>query len=297
MRNENNNMDPRLAGNTGIEAAIAQSAEEMGGEAYVKNVAAAIQDAIQEDGYFAVPVCTTPAGEESFCSLGDGNGGKWLPVFTSAEELLKGPESPAKDVRISDLIVFALKFNCAGIAINPFGKIFRLKREWIEDYIACLEPEKKGWSEEEQSVAKTLEALISSYKAEPTDEKINEILGRLSETDVWISCKVVMGAQDRQVIEEAARKDPEALVGQEMTAQEDMRLEPRLMQIGGKVFFPVFTSPELMGSPDDDNAQVQVPFRRAVAMIPNFEPVPEGIAVNPFTEALGLPKEIFQENE
>lgn len=52
-----------------------------------------------------------------------------------------------------------------------------------------------------------------------------------------------------------------------------------------------------MGSPDDDNAQVQVPFRRAVAMIPNFEPVPEGIAVNPFTEALGLPREIFPENE
>ena len=125
--------------------------------------------------------------------------------------------------------------------------------------------------------------------------RLNRIL---RDSWVWIPCNAVMSEADLAVLEQMVKnanveEDPDALVGEEFTSQDAIRLIPDILKSGEEFFFPVFTSAEEMGEYGEHFSKLQDHFLAAVNLAKNNEKNVSGIVINAFSEPFVIPKEVF----
>ena len=96
---------------------------------------------------------------------------------------------------------------------------------------------------------------------------------------------------------EQAMKDAEddlsALVGEEFTTNDEVRLVPDILQNGDQFYFPVFSSEEEMGEYGEHFSKIQKPLLEVIPMARNNEKNVSGIVLNAFTEPFVLDAKIY----
>jgi len=89
------------------------------------------------------------------------------------------------------------------------------------------------------------------------------------------------------------KDDMESLIGQEFTANDNIRMVPDILQNGDNFFFPVFTSDEEMGEYGENFSKIQSHFLEAMNLARNNEKNVCGIVINAFSESFVIPIELF----
>lgn len=90
-----------------------------------------------------------------------------------------------------------------------------------------------------------------------------------------------------------AGDDLSAMIGQNFTNNEEVRLIPDILQNGDNYFFPIFSSAEEMGEYGEHFSKVQKHILEVIPMARNNEKNVTGIVLNAFTEPFVLDAEIF----
>ena len=90
-----------------------------------------------------------------------------------------------------------------------------------------------------------------------------------------------------------AGDDLSALVGEEFTTNDEVRLVPDILQNGDQFYFPVFSSEEEMGEYGEHFSKVQKHLLEVIPMARNNEKNVSGIVLNAFTEPFVLDAEIY----
>lgn len=85
----------------------------------------------------------------------------------------------------------------------------------------------------------------------------------------------------------------EGLVGEEFTANDEVRLIPDILQNGDEFFFPVFSSEEEMGEYGDRFSKVQKHILEVIPLARNNEKKVAGIVLNAFSDSFVLETKIF----
>ena len=122
------------------------------------------------------------------------------------------------------------------------------------------------------------------------------VLEFLKDSYVWIPCNAVMSEADMARFEQAmkdAGDDLSALVGEEFTTNDEVRLVPDILQNGDQFYFPVFSSEEEMGEYGEHFSKVQKHLLEVIPMARNNEKNVSGIVLNAFTEPFVLDAEIY----
>ena len=141
-----------------------------------------------------------------------------------------------------------------------------------------------------------LKEAVSIFNKERNEEHFIDILEFLRDSYVWIPCNAVMSEADMARFEQAmkdAGDDPSAMVGEEFTTNDKVRLVPDILQNGDNFFFPVFSSKEEMGEYGEHFSKVQKHILEVIPMARNNEKNVSGIVLNAFTEPFVLDAEIF----
>ena len=127
-----------------------------------------------------------------------------------------------------------------------------------------------------------------------------EALKKLREKtyDVMTLDLIMPNADGLAVLEQMVKnanveEDPDALVGEEFTSQDAIRLIPDILKSGENFFFPVFTSAEEMGEYGDHFSKVQKHFLEAMNLAWNNERGVVGIVINAFSAPFVVPREVF----
>ena len=95
----------------------------------------------------------------------------------------------------------------------------------------------------------------------------------------------------------ADKSDMDSLIGQEFTANDNIRMVPDILRRGDQYFFPVFAAKEDMGEYGERFSKVQEHFLQAIELARNsrkHEGGLAGIVVNAFSEMFILPKELYE---
>lgn len=136
-----------------------------------------------------------------------------------------------------------------------------------------------------------LEAAVTSFNNERTEEHFITVLEILRDSYVWIPCNVVMSEEDQKQFDAIAQKlkddpdaDPRELIGTEFTTKGITRMIPDILQNGNAYFFPVFSTAEAMGEYGDHFSKVQRHMLEAVSLAEHNEKKLAGIVLNAFTE-------------
>lgn len=141
-----------------------------------------------------------------------------------------------------------------------------------------------------------LKEAVSIFNKERNEEHFIDILEFLKDSYVWIPCNAVMSEADMARFEQAmkdAGDDSLAMVGEEFTTNDKVRLVPDILQNGDNFFFPVFSSKEEMGEYGEHFSKVQKHILEVIPMARNNEKNVSGIVLNAFTEPFVLDAEIF----
>ena len=143
-----------------------------------------------------------------------------------------------------------------------------------------------------------LKEAVEACRKELSGENLMRLNRILRDSWVWIPCNAVMSEADLAVLEQMVKnanveEDPDALVGEEFTSQDAIRLIPDILKSGENYFFPVFTSAEEMGEYGDHFSKVQKHFLEAMNLAWNNERGVVGIVINAFSAPFVVPREVF----
>ncbi|MBQ3272717.1 MAG: SseB family protein [Solobacterium sp.] len=141
-----------------------------------------------------------------------------------------------------------------------------------------------------------LKEAIQSFNSGPTENDLIEVLQLLRDCDVWIPYTVVFSEADQESwgkLFEAYSDDPEGLIGQTVTAADQIRMIPDILMNGGDYFFQVFSSTEEMGEYGNHFSKVGYSFLKTITLARNNEKKVKGIVVNPFTGPFVLEEDLF----
>ena len=141
-----------------------------------------------------------------------------------------------------------------------------------------------------------LKEAIHAFSSEPNENNLIEVLQLLRDSDVWIPCNLVFSEADEKSwgkLFEAYSDDPEGLIGQTVTATDQIRMIPDILQNGGDFFFPVFSSTEEMGEYGNHFSKIGYSFVKAITLARNNEKKVKGIVINPFTGPFVLEEDLY----
>ena len=145
-----------------------------------------------------------------------------------------------------------------------------------------------------------LEAAVTAFNNERTEEHLIDLLMILRDSYVWIPCSVVMSEEDQKQLDAIAQKladdpdaDPTELIGSQFTTRGVTRMIPDILQSGDAYFFPVFSTAEAMGEYGSHFSKVQRHLLEAVSLAEHNEKELAGIVLNAFTEPFVLSSEIW----
>ena len=195
-----------------------------------------------------------------------------------------------------------LESDAEGLILDPWGKSFLLTKELISMIIEA-DGDVEYHMPDDPITAELLEDGSYLKRAIEICGRSRTILnmiklGRiLKESFVWVPCSAILSDRDRDGfagIVTDAMENGEEIVGRELTAHDDIRLVPDILQSDDNFFFPVFTTAEEMGEYGEGFSKVQIPFMQAMAMASNNEKDVAGIVINAFTEPFDVPKEMFK---
>lgn len=141
-----------------------------------------------------------------------------------------------------------------------------------------------------------LKEAVSIFNKQRNEEHFLDILELLRDSYVWVPCNAVMSEADMARFEQALKDtgdDPAALIGEEFTTSDEVRLVPDILQNGDDFFFPVFSSEEEMGEYGEHFSKIQKHILEVIPIARNNEKNVVGIVLNAFTEPFVLDAEIF----
>lgn len=167
-----------------------------------------------------------------------------------------------------------------------------------DDKIICfsnMTPSRKLTAEDLED-GSLLKEAVAVFNKERNEDHFLDVLEFLRDSYVWIPCNAVMSEADMARFEQAmkdAGDDLSALVGEEFTTNDEVRLIPDILQNGDDFFFPVFSSEEEMGEYGEHFSKVQKHILEVIPMARDNEKNVSGIVLNPFTEPFVLDAEIF----
>ena len=141
-----------------------------------------------------------------------------------------------------------------------------------------------------------LKEAVAVFNKERIEDHFLDVLEFLRDSYVWIPCNAVMSEADMARFEQAmkdAEDDLSALVGEEFTTNDEVRLVPDILQNGDQFYFPVFSSEEEMGEYGEHFSKIQKPLLEVIPMARNNEKNVSGIVLNAFTEPFVLDAKIY----
>ena len=146
-----------------------------------------------------------------------------------------------------------------------------------------------------------LEATVTAFNKERTQDHLFDILEILRDSYVWVPCTAVMSEEDQRYWDEIAQKfkdDPQGdyseLIGTEYVSKGETRLIPDILQNGDAFYFPIFSTEEAMGEYGNGFSKVQKHMLEVIPLARNNEKKPVGIVLNAFTEPFVLDESIFE---
>lgn len=163
-----------------------------------------------------------------------------------------------------------------------------------EDYtiLICdlnLVQDEENFDKEVFSNGRLLEDAIVVLKADANKNRLFNLLRLLRDCDVCIPCVVHMSERDLKYFTEIV-PELEDKVGQ---AKDEVRLVPDILMSEGEFYFPVFSRPEEMGEYGNKVSNIQDNFLRAITLAKNNEKHISGIVINPFSNQLVIPRELW----
>ena len=141
-----------------------------------------------------------------------------------------------------------------------------------------------------------LRESVEVFLEDRSKENYIEILRILSDSYVWVPCNAVMSDHDLSKIEdliEQADWDPDAIVGQTLSNDDEILMVPDLLQSQGDYFFPVFSSEAEMGKYGEPFSKVEQHMLDVIPWALSREVEVKGIVLNAFTQDFILPRELF----
>lgn len=141
-----------------------------------------------------------------------------------------------------------------------------------------------------------LKKAVAVFNKEKTEDHFIDVLEFLRDSYVWIPCNAVMSEADKVRFEQAmndAGDNLSALVGEEFTTNDEVRLVPDILQNGDQFYFPIFSREEEMGEYGEQFSKVQKHFLEVIPMARNNEKNVSGIVLNAFTEPFVLDAAIY----
>ena len=158
-----------------------------------------------------------------------------------------------------------------------------------------MTPSRKLTSEDLED-GSLLKEAVSIFNQERTEEHFIDILEFLRDSFVWVPCEAVMSDADIARFEQAMRDagdDPSAMVGEEFTTNDEVRLIPDILQNGDNYYFPIFSNAEEMGEYGEHFSKIQKHILEVIPIARNNEKKISGIVLNAFTEPFVLDAELF----
>ena len=296
--------DMFLDGNDLIENAIAEYyADDSKGKLVA--VLDAIHQRMHEDGHFIIPVIVNEEDENQFAfrTIQTNDEKLWHVVFTSQDEFAKGENSTVISHFIDSTLQFCLQTEATGYIINPWGQSFLLTKELIQmiyeadggvEYSVPDEPITEELLEDGSFLKKAIEICNRNR----TQLNLIKLARILRDSFVWVPCNMIMSDEDyetwsKAVLDAADKGDMDSLIGQEFTANDNIRMVPDILQNGDNFFFPVFTSDEEMGEYGEHFSKIQSHFLETMNLARNNEKNVCGIVINAFSESFVIPIELF----
>ena len=141
-----------------------------------------------------------------------------------------------------------------------------------------------------------LEAAVSRFDRERNEQNLISIMEILRDSYVWVPCNAIMSDTDQARIEaliKGAENNLDAMKGKEFIAHDETRLVPDILQNGEKLFFPIFSTAEVMGDYGNGFSKIQKHMLDVIKLARNNEKEPVGIVLNAFSEPFVLDKEIW----
>ena len=134
-----------------------------------------------------------------------------------------------------------------------------------------------------------LEEAIVVLKADANKKRLFNLLRLLRDCEVCIPCVAHMSERDLKYFTEIV-PELEDKVGQ---TKDEVRLVPDILMSEGEYYFPVFSRPEEMGEYGNKVSNIQDNFLRAITLAKNNEKHISGIVINPFSNQLVIPRELW----
>lgn len=139
------------------------------------------------------------------------------------------------------------------------------------------------------SNGRLLEGAIVVLKADANKKRLFNLLHLLRDCEVCIPCVAHMSERDLKYFTEIV-PELEDKVGQ---TKDEVRLVPDILMSEGEFYFPVFSRPEEMGEYGNKVSIIQDNFLRAITLAKNNEKHISGIVINPFSNQLVIPRELW----
>lgn len=136
-----------------------------------------------------------------------------------------------------------------------------------------------------------IKKAVSEFKGQPTEANLGVLLSLLKNSNVWVPCNAVLSDMDQIQMEKMVEEGID--VGDEFTNVDPIRMVPDILQNDGKLFFPVFTSEEEMGTYGEAFSKMEVTMQEAIRLAEHNENRLEGIVLNAFTQPFILPEALF----
>lgn len=133
------------------------------------------------------------------------------------------------------------------------------------------------------------EEAIVVLKADANKKRLFNLLRLLRDCEVCIPCVAHMSERDLKYFTEIV-PELEDKVGQ---TKDEVRLVPDILMSEGEYYFPVFSRPEEMGEYGNKVSNIQDNFLRAITLAKNNEKHISGIVINPFSNQLVIPRELW----
>ena len=152
-----------------------------------------------------------------------------------------------------------------------------------------LMQDEEHFDKEVFSNGRLLEEAIVVLKADANKKRLFNLLRLLRDCEVCIPCVAHMSERDLKYFTEIV-PELEDKVGQ---TKDEVRLVPDILMSEGEYYFPVFSRPEEMGEYGNKVSIIQDSFLRAITLAKNNEKHISGIVINPFSNQLVIPRELW----
>ena len=152
-------------------------------------------------------------------------------------------------------------------------------------------------TEEDLADGSMLREAIKRFNEENTEDRLVDALVLLRDSYVWIPCRAIFSEEDQKrfnEIVENSQDDLESLIDTKFTARDEVRFVPDVLTDGEEFFFPVFSSAEEMGEYGNDYSKIQCHILEAIVKAKNNDKKVKGIVIDPYSERLILPAEMFE---